>query len=121
ADDIQRIVIQEPPETAVLARLDTDVRLMRFGKEQNHRVVDPLVADLKVEAFVCAEVRQHAELAFLDAGLFFQLAKRGVDGAFARLEVALREIPVVAASVEQEELYAVGGFAIDDEAGHDLF
>ncbi len=98
---LRRIARQEPSIAAVLARLDLDLRLVGFREEQNYRIENPFIADLKMKPFVRAEVRHDAQFRFFDPGLLFQLAKRGVDRPFARLEMSLREIPITAAAIQQ--------------------
>ena len=120
ADDAERVIIEEPPEAAVFARFDLYFGFVGFCEKEDDGVVDALVADLKIEPFVGAEIRDNAELGFLNAGLFFEFAEGRIDAALAGLEMALGEVPVIPAAIEEQKFYAVGRAPIDDKTSNHL-
>jgi hypothetical protein len=121
ADDVCRIAVQEPPVAAVLARLDANIGFVRFCKEKDDGIIYALTAHAEIKPFISPEVRLDVQFRFLDAGLLFKLAQRRVDTPLARLEVPLREIPIIPAPVQKQKLYPIGRFPVDHKACHHLF
>ena len=76
-------MVKEPSVSAMLSRLNANVRLVCLRQKEDDRIVDPLIADLKIKR---SYARKFGNIAahFFYSRLFFQLTKRHVDACARR-------------------------------------